>query len=62
MTVIGWVVLTNDVKNGPPTWQPGWDGEVHTSRDRAVAEMAACGAAGHQCVLGEVQVAVPLPA
>ena len=54
--VIGWVVLTNDVRDGPPKWLPDWDGEVHVDRARADAELADCTAGGHQCVLGEVRV------
>ena len=54
---IGWVVLTNDVKDGPPSWQPNWDGEVHVSKVRAEDELADCRAGGHQCVLGEVRTA-----
>jgi hypothetical protein len=53
---IGWVVLTNDVKDGPPKWQPDWDGDVHTDEQRAARELAACRACGYECVLGEVRV------
>jgi len=53
----GWVVLTNNVKDGPPKWEPDWDGEVHTDKVRADAELTACAAAGHQCVLAEVRLA-----
>jgi hypothetical protein len=48
--------MTNDVKDGPPKWEPDWDGEVHTGKERATAELAACRAASWECVLGEVRV------
>lgn len=56
-SVIGWVVLTNDVKDGPPKWEPDWDGQVHTDKERADAELANCRGVGYECVLGEVRVA-----
>lgn len=51
---VGWVVLTNDVKDGDPQWQPDWDGVVHTDQERAETELAACRAAGWQTILGVV--------
>lgn len=63
---VGWVVLTNTNarrtaldKDGPPKWEPDWDGEVHTDKMRADSELAACRALGYECVLGEVRVAAP---
>lgn len=56
-SALGWVVLTNVVKDGPPKWMPAWDGEVHTEQERAEREMTDCRAAGYECVLGEVRVA-----
>ena len=47
---VGWVVLTNDVKDGDPQWQPDWDGIVHTDQERAETELATCRAEGHQCL------------
>jgi hypothetical protein len=57
--VIGWVVLTNNAEHGTdtPKWEPDWDGEVHTDRARADAELAGCRAGGHWCILVEVRVA-----
>jgi len=57
MKVIGWVVLTNGGSDSVPIWEPDWDGEVHTDKERAEAELTACRAAGWECVLGEVRVA-----
>jgi hypothetical protein len=51
---IGWVVLTNDVTDGEPVWQPAWDGDVHTDLGRAESELAACRAARYQSILGVV--------
>jgi hypothetical protein len=51
---VGWVVLTNDVTDGEPQWQPDWDSEVHTDLQRAGTELADCRAAGHQSILGVV--------
>jgi hypothetical protein len=54
---LGWVVLTNDVKDGSPEWEPDWDGAVHVDKAQADAQLAACAAQGYQCVLGEVRMA-----
>ena len=51
---VGWVVLTNEIKDGPPKWMPDWDGEVHTDLERAETELAGCRADGRQCLLGVV--------
>jgi hypothetical protein len=51
---VGWVVLTNDVKDGEPEWQADWDGEVHTDLGRAEKELADCRAEGYQSMLGVV--------
>jgi hypothetical protein len=57
--ILGWVVLINEVKDGPPKWQPTWDGEVHTGRDLADAQLADAQLAAWQCALGEVRLATP---
>jgi hypothetical protein len=51
---VGWVVLTNDVKDGAPKWTADWDGEVHTDLERAETELSDCQDAGHQSILGVV--------
>lgn len=48
---LGHVVLVRDPAG---RLQPTWDGELHTDRDAAVAELAAAGSAGEEPVLGEV--------
>ena len=60
---LGWVVLTNEVKNGPPKWEPDWDGAVHTDRGRADTELGDCRAEGilhgYDCALGVVRLEQP---
>ena len=58
---VGWVVLTNNAKDGEPKWMPDWDGEVHTDLERAETELADCRADGHESILGVVLSAEPGP-